>query len=87
MAIVNDTGPVFIMRYNDMNSSAINGGTKASFSSGQAIAVMEKLCDENLPQGMTYDWTNISYQEVTAGNSGIFIFAFAVIYLPRLGRA
>jgi multidrug efflux pump len=74
-----DSGPVFVMRYNNLNSTAINGGTKPGFSSGQAISVMEKLCDENLPNGMTYEWTTISYQEVTAGNTGIFIFALGVI--------
>ena len=48
-------------------------------SSGQAISVMEKLCQENLPAGMSYKWATISYQQVTAGNTGIYIFAFAVL--------
>jgi multidrug efflux pump len=74
-----DSGPVFVMRYNDRNSSAINGGTKPGFSSGQAISLMESLCNENLPDGMGYSWTNISYQETTAGNAGILIFGFAVV--------
>ena len=74
-----DSGPVFVMRYNDLNSSAINGGTKPGYSSGQAISLMEQLCNENLPDGMGYSWTNISYQETTAGNAGILIFAFAVM--------
>jgi multidrug efflux pump subunit AcrB len=76
-----DNGPVFVMRYNDMNSSAINGGTQPGFSSGQAISLMEQLCKENLPQGMAYQWTNISYQEVTAGNTGILVFGFAVVLI------
>jgi multidrug efflux pump len=74
-----DSGPVFVMRYNDTNSAAVNGGTRPDFSSGQAISVLEQLCDQNLPSGMGYEWTNISYQEVTAGNTGIFIFAFSVL--------
>jgi multidrug efflux pump len=74
----NDSGPVFVMRYNDVNSAAINGGTRPGFSSGQAISVMERLCEANLPAGMAYEWTNISYQEVTAGNTGILIFALGV---------
>lgn len=78
LTIRNDSGPVFVMRYNDATSSAVNGGTKPGFSSGQAISLMEQLCKDNLPSGMSYEWTNISYQEVTAGNSGIFIFGFAV---------
>jgi multidrug efflux pump len=74
-----DSGPVFVMRYNDLNSSAVNGGVKPGFSSGQAISVMEQLCKDNLPTGMGYEWTNISYQQVTAGNTGILIFGFSVV--------
>ena len=77
----NDSGPVFVMRYNDLTSSAVNGGTRPGFSSGQAIAVMEQLCEQNLPEGMGYEWTNISYQEVTAGNAGIFVFGLGVILI------
>lgn len=79
LRVRNDNGPVFVMRYNDLNSAAINGATRPGFSSGQAISLMEQLCDENLPQGMGYDWTNISYQQVTAGNTGILIFGASVV--------
>src|SRR5262249_8113386 len=74
----NDSGPVFVMRYNDLNSAAVNGASKPGFSSGQTIAVMEQLCNQNLPEGMGYEWTNISYQEVTAGSSGLAIFGLGV---------
>ena len=40
---------------------------------------MDQLCEQNLPEGMTHEWTAISYQEVTAGNTGIEIFAFSVM--------
>jgi multidrug efflux pump len=79
LRVRNYSGPVFVMRYNDVSSSAVNGATQPGMSSGQAISVMQQLCDQNLPQGMTYEWTNISYQEVTAGNTGILIFAFSVL--------
>jgi multidrug efflux pump len=78
LRVRNDSGPVFVMRYNDVNSTAVNGGSRPGFSSGQALSLMETLCDQNLPAGMSYEWTTISYQEVTAGNTGLFIFAFAV---------
>jgi multidrug efflux pump len=42
---------------------------------------MEELCNENLPAGMGYEWTNISYQEVTAGSSGSVIFALGVVLI------
>src|SRR6185503_5903181 len=73
--------PVFVMRYNDLNTAAVNGGTKPGFSSGQAISVMGRLCDQNLPEGMGYEWTNISYQQVTAGNAGILIFGLGVMLI------
>jgi multidrug efflux pump len=75
----NDSSPVFVMRYNNNNSTAVNGVTRPDFSSGQALSVMDDLCDQNLPEGMMPEWTNISYQEVNAGNAGIFLFAGAIV--------
>jgi multidrug efflux pump len=83
LRVRNDSGPVFVMRYNDNNSAAINGGTKPGFSSGQAISVMEQLCKQNLPQGMGFEWTNISYQQVTADRSGVTIPGTGVL-LPMV---
>ncbi|MBI3407465.1 MAG: efflux RND transporter permease subunit [Planctomycetes bacterium] len=73
-----DSGPVFVMRYNNLTSSAIITGPKPGYSVGQALSLMQELCDQNLPVGMSYEWTTIAYQAVTAGNTGIFVFAFAV---------
>jgi multidrug efflux pump subunit AcrB len=85
-----DSGPVFVMRYNNMASAAVNGATQAGYSSGQALSLMAKLCDQNLPTGMGHEWTNISYQEYESEKSGLqlgpvflpmilAIFAFAVM--------
>lgn len=81
------SGPVFIMRYNNNNSSAINGSTDEGYSSGQALSVMEKLFEENKATGMVSEWTNISYQEDEASKAKvanvipmvIAIFGLAVI--------
>jgi multidrug efflux pump len=78
LRVRNDSGPVFVMRYNDNNSSAVNGATRPGFSSGQAMSLMGQLCDQNLPKGMSYEWTTISYQQQQAGNTGIEVFGFAV---------
>jgi multidrug efflux pump subunit AcrB len=83
LRVRDDSGPVFVMRYNDNNSAAINGGTKPGYSSGQAIAVMEQLCRQNLPQGMNFEWTNISYQQVMADRSGVTIPGTSVL-LPMV---
>jgi multidrug efflux pump subunit AcrB len=79
MRVSDSAGPVFVMRYNNLLSAAVNGDQRPGFSSGQAISVMQDLAKEYLPSGMGYYWTNIAYQQVTAGNTGIFIFAFAVV--------
>jgi len=79
MRVRNSAGPVFVMRYNNLLSSAVNGDTRPGYSSGQAISVMEELSKDTLPTGMGYYWTNIAYQQVTAGNTGILIFGFAVV--------
>jgi hydrophobe/amphiphile efflux-1 (HAE1) family protein len=73
MRVGYDSGPVFVMRFNDLNTAAVNGGTRPGFSSGQAMSVLEKLCDQNLPQGMGYEWTNISYQQEIAAKSGVAV--------------
>jgi hydrophobe/amphiphile efflux-1 (HAE1) family protein len=83
LRVRSDSGPVFVMRYNDNNSAAINGGTKPGYSSGQAISVMEQLCKDNLPQGMSFEWTNISYQQVSADRSGITIPGTSIL-LPMV---
>jgi multidrug efflux pump subunit AcrB len=90
LRVRSDAGPVFVMRYNNNASAAVNGANAPGFSSGQAMSVMERLCTQNLPTGMGNEWTNISYQEDYANKSGIplgpvflpmvvAIFAFAVL--------
>jgi multidrug efflux pump len=79
LTVSDNSGPVFVMRYNNNNSTAINGMSRPGFSSGQAISVMQDLCNQNMPDGMMYEWTNISYQEVNAGSQGIFLFAGAIV--------
>ncbi len=75
-----DNGPTFVMRYNDVNSSAIIFGPGSGYSAGQALAMMEEICSpDNLPQGFGYQWTGIAYQAVTASNTGKFIFVLSVV--------
>jgi multidrug efflux pump subunit AcrB len=76
-----DSGPVFVMRYNNMTSSAVNGATSPGYSSGQALALMDQLCDENLPAGMGHEWTNISFQENESDKSGVSV---GPMFLPMI---
>jgi multidrug efflux pump len=72
-------GPDRVFRYNGYLTADINGGPAPGYSTGQAKAVMEKILDENLPNGVKYEWTDLTYQEVIAGNSSVFVFPLCVL--------
>ncbi|HTJ64625.1 MAG TPA: multidrug efflux RND transporter permease subunit [Alphaproteobacteria bacterium] len=68
-------------RYDLYPAAEINGDTLPGFSSGQAIAAMEQLADANLPDGLSYEWTDLSYQEKNAGNTAVLIFPLSVLFV------
>src|SRR4029077_20350758 len=76
-SITSTQGPAVITLYNLFPSATINGSANDAFSSGQALATMEDIARRTLPDGMSYEWTAMSYQEKLAGNSIYFIFALA----------
>jgi multidrug efflux pump len=76
-----DTGPDRVVRYNMYPSAEVQGDTAPGFSSGQAMATIERLAREVLPQGMTIEWTDAAYQEQTAGNSALYIFPLCVLFV------
>ncbi|MEI3850582.1 MULTISPECIES: efflux RND transporter permease subunit [unclassified Ensifer] len=67
------------IRYNGFLSADINGGPAPGFSSGQAQAAIEKIAAETLPPGIGYEWTDLTYQQILAGNSGILVFPLALL--------
>ncbi|CZG55895.1 TPA: multidrug efflux RND transporter permease subunit [Legionella pneumophila subsp. pneumophila] len=81
-------GPSIISLYNLYPSSNINGVAARGYSSGQGIQVMEKLAKEQLPPGISYEWTSTAYQEKVAGNLSYFIFALSLVlvYLILSGQ-
>jgi multidrug efflux pump subunit AcrB len=62
-------------------SAEVQGDTAPGFSSGQAMATIERLGREVLPQGMTIEWTDVAYQEQIAGNSALYIFPLCVLFV------
>jgi hydrophobe/amphiphile efflux-1 (HAE1) family protein len=72
-------GPDRAMRYNAYPASDINGQPAPGASSGQAMAVMAKLAQDTLPNGMGIEWTELSYQQITAGNTTLFVFPLCVL--------
>ena len=67
------------MHYNSFPSADISGNAASGYSSGQATAAIEKIVQETLPQGMTYEWTDLVYQEKNTGNTAVMVFALAII--------
>jgi len=72
-------GPDRGLRYNAYPAADINGGPAPGVSSGQAQAIMERLARETLPNGIGYEWTELTYQQILAGNAAVFIFPLCVV--------
>ena len=72
-------GPDIVQRYNGYRSADINGGPAPGFSSGEAQAAISQILGETLPNGMTYEWTDLAYQQSIAGNTAIYIFPLCVL--------
>lgn len=73
------SGPDRVMHYNGFLTAEINGAAAPGYSSGQAEAAIAKLLGEELPIGMTFEWTDLTYQQILAGNTAIFIFPLCVL--------
>lgn len=74
-----NAGPERAMRYNGFLSADINGGAAPGYSSGEAQAAVERIAAETLPKGMGFDWTDMTYQEILAGNSAVWVFPIAIL--------
>ncbi|HTB84578.1 MAG TPA: multidrug efflux RND transporter permease subunit [Candidatus Sulfotelmatobacter sp.] len=72
-------GPDRVMRYNGYPAAEINGSPAPGYSSGQAEATMSKLVADNLPRGMTPEWTELTYQRILAGNTAIYIYPLCLL--------
>ena len=70
-----------INRYDLYPSAEINGAGTPGVSSGQAIEIMANLARKVLPAGFTYEWTELAYQEETAGNTALYIFPLCVLFV------
>lgn len=75
------TGPSIISRFNAARSIPVNGSVAAGYSSGQAIAAMEKLAKETLPAGFQVEWSGQSREEKKAGDTTLQILALALVFV------
>ena len=81
LSVRNTSGPVMILRYNMYTAAAITGNTTPGTSSGQAVPLMQQIAAEKLPRSMAYDWTELTYMQLQAGNTAMYVFALAVVFV------
>ncbi|GAB3388211.1 efflux RND transporter permease subunit [Azotobacter armeniacus] len=77
--IEGSAGPDRVMHYNGFLTAEINGAAAPGYSSGQAEAAMERLLHAELPVGMSFEWTELTYQQILAGNTALFVFPLCVL--------
>ena len=81
-ATVSDlAGSYRVPRYNLYPAAELDGSSAPGFSQGQAIEIMQKLAAETLPQGFSYEWTTLAFQQQRAGSTAVFAFALAVVFV------
>ncbi|NEX17006.1 MAG: hydrophobe/amphiphile efflux-1 family RND transporter [Halochromatium sp.] len=79
--IRNELGAELVFRYNQFLTAAINGSAPADKSTGQAMAAMEAAAKKALPEGYSYEWTGMSYQEAQqSGGSDAAVFGLAILF-------
>ena len=80
LATIEDVmGPVMVTRYNMYPAAAVNGGLAPGVSTGQGVELVQKLAAEQLPRGMTFEWTEIFFMQLIAGDTTTLVFGGAVL--------
>lgn len=77
-------GPEQLTRYNMYTSAMINGEPAAGYSSGDAIAAIEKVATQQLPAGYTYEWSGMTREEILSGNQVIYVFMICLLFVYLL---
>jgi multidrug efflux pump len=81
MDVRDTSGPVMLLRYNLYSAATVTGGPSPGTSSGRAIDLMQRVADRELPRSMAYDWTELTYLQLQAGNTAATAFALAVMFV------
>ncbi len=76
-----DSGPSRIVRYNLFPASELQGQAAPGVSSGQALESMQGLAQQALPEGFSYEWTGLAYQEQQAAGGASLVFLLAVVFV------
>ena len=81
LRVKTSAGPERAMRYNGFLTADINAAPAPGYSSGQAQDAAKRIATETLPPGFDYEWTDLTYQEILAGNSAVWVFPLAVLFV------
>lgn len=74
-------GPEIASRYNAYRSADLNGNPAPGYSSGQAQDAITQILKETLPQGVVFEWTELTYQQILAGNTAVYIFPLCIFFV------
>ncbi|MCW1963073.1 efflux RND transporter permease subunit [Chryseobacterium viscerum] len=77
-------GPEVLTRYNMYMSAMINGEPADGYSSGDAIAAVERVAKETLPRGFDVEWSGMTREEILSGNQTVYIFAICLLFVYLL---
>jgi multidrug efflux pump len=78
VSVAESSGPDRVVHYNSYPAAEINGAAAPGFTSGQAQALMEKLAQKELSGGMNIEWTELTYQQILAGDTASYVFPLCV---------
>ena len=81
LTVEEKSGPLVITRYNMYPAAAVNGNVSPGTSTGDGIALMEKLAEQELPGRMAYEWTELTFLEKQSRNTGVQVFALSVAFV------
>ncbi len=75
------SGPYRVPRYNLYPAAELDGAASPGVSQGQAMQIMEQLAAQTLPDGFSFEWTTLAFQQLRAGNTAVFAFVLAVVFV------
>lgn len=81
LSVTNTSGPDRVMHYNSYTTAEVNAGPAPGYSSGQAQAAVTRILKQELPIGMSFEWTDLTYQQELVGDSGNYVFPLIILLI------
>ncbi|MED5513408.1 multidrug efflux RND transporter permease subunit [Pseudoalteromonas sp. PA2MD11] len=79
LTVTPTTGPDRVMHYNGYPTAELNGSPAPGYSSDQAQHAIEAILADTLPNGIEFEWTEVTYQQILAGNTMVYVFPLVVL--------